>query len=443
MMEAAMPPANPYHPAPDDEALPLAPFAGRQKAFERLYQQITDPAKTEITVFLGRRHVGKTAFFRHFHPFFDETFIGVYVPLRQTPLDDEAAWFKALARRTTAALVDRNFTLSRLPDTQPDEGNVRPWFETEYFPEVLNAIRRHRRLVYLFDDVEHLLQAVADGRLPPDTFEFWHRLQQRHRHFSIALTLDADAESQIARLSPLAALTGIFRLTNLAPDESAVLLRQPVAHLYTVSDEAAAAVYRATGGEPRLLQRFGQHLFRGYETATQRNMITPDEVKAITPAVYAESESEFKHRWEKLSANERLVLRAIISLLYADPLAPITARDIEAWQVETEFPLDSTTIHAALRSLEYGEIISGTPVQITVGMMQTWLLDNVRQSQPARRVPSAAAPPPRRIWRLIGGALIVLALAVLVILSIAQTPQGAAQLTPQPTVTLVTTPAQP
>lgn len=438
-------PVNPYHPTPDGTLLPLVPFAGRQKAFERLYQQITDPAQAVTTVFLGRQHIGKTAFFLHFHLFFDETFVGVYVPLRDMPLEGEAAWLTALARRTTSALVDRNFTLSRLPETPPDGANVRQWFEVAYLAEVLTAMRRYRRLVYLLDDADYLLRAVSDGRLPPDTFEFWQRLQEQNRQFSITLSWDADSESEAARLSPLAALKDSFRLTNLTPDDSASLLRQPVAHLYHVSDEAAAAVYRAAGGEPRLLQRFGQHLFRRYETLLERNTITPDDVKAVTPAVYADSEADLKKQWEKLSANERLTLRAVVSLLYADPITPITARNIEAWLVETEFPLDSTAVYAALRSLEYRELINATPVQISAGLMQTWLLDNVRQAQPERRSPSAAvaAASPRRQRWLIGAALVMLALVVLVILTIAQTPQDAAQLTPQPTVTLVTTSVQP
>ncbi|MBI5668311.1 MAG: hypothetical protein HZC41_09915 [Chloroflexi bacterium] len=441
-MDVATPPVNPYHPVPDDDLLPLLPFAGRQKAFERLYQQITDPVQARTTIFLGRQHVGKTAFFLHFHPFFEETYVGVYVPLGYTPLNHEADWLKALAQRTTAALVGRNFTLSRLPEIQPDQGSSRDWYETEYLPEALAAIRRYRRLVYLFDDVEHLLAAVADGRLPPDTFDFWHRLQEQHRQLSLALTMDAEREAEVARLAPLAAVTDSFRLTNLTAEESADLLRQPVAQLYTVSDEAAAVIFRATGGDPRLLQRFGQHLFRHYEAEPQRTTLTSEDVKAITPAIYRESEADLARRWETLPPNERLALRAIIGLLYADPLTPISPADIEAWLVETEFPLDSTAIHAALRSLEYRELIGGTPLHVTSGLMQTWLLDNVRQSQPARRAPTAAATA-HRPWWLIGAALVVLAIVVLVILSIVQMPQGAAQFTPQPTVTLVTTPAQP
>lgn len=437
-------PANPYQPVTDDDGLPLAPFVGRQKAFERLYQPLTDP-KAGAAVILGRRRVGKTALLQHFHPAFDESFVSVYVPLRQMPPDDESAWLKALARRAMTALAERGFTLSHLPGEPPAEGDIRAWFGENFLPEVLTIIRRYRRLIILMDDADSLIRAVQGEQADETLFGFFEHLMEKNVQFRIVMTLDVEYEADIATLRPLASLTGVFRLTNLSPDDSLQLLQEPAQPFYTVTPEAAAAVYQAAGGQPQLLQRFGYHLFRLYQDVPTLNAVTEAIIKQVMPAVYAGSEADFRQVWQGLNQNEQLVLRAMIGLLYEDPLTAISTEALAAWFVETDFPLDSTAIHAALRSLEYRELVSAAPVQISSGLMQTWLLDNIRRTPPVVKAApgNPAASPRKNRRRLVAAGLAGLILLVLLILVVLTPPQGAAEIPLQPTVTLVTTPAQP
>ncbi|NWG16427.1 MAG: AAA family ATPase [Chloroflexi bacterium] len=441
MMAEQIPPVNPYRPDADDSELKLVPFAGRQKAFERLYQRLTDPIRAEATILLGQQGVGKTALLRHFHTFFDETFVSVCVPLRQMPLTDEDAWLKALAQRITSALVMRNFTLARLPQEAPDGSAARAWFEESYLLEVFNIIRRHRRLALLLDDADLLLRAADEGRLPADSFDYLYRLLTDYRQLGIVLTLDARFESEVVRLSPLAMVTGVFRLTNLTPDESAWLLREPVRAFYSLSDEAVAAIYRATGGQPRLLQRFGDALFRHWAAQPEQTALGTEQAKTLLPQVYAASEHEFRQMWMEMNQTERLVLTAVAGRLFEDPLAPINAAAIAAWLVETDYPLDMTAINAAIRSLEYREVFTGSPLQIGAGLLQTWLLDNARLSPPANNA-SAARPTSdaqrlnRRVAALAIVALAALILALMIALAGTNTPESG--LAP-PTVTLAVT----
>src|SRR5689334_15769233 len=106
--------ANPYRPAEGNETL-LAPFAGRQKAFEHLYQQLTDPASAGVSIILGRRDIGKTALLRHFPSYFDDTFVGVYLPLKNKSVSSESDWLNTLALSTMEALSQRDFSLYKLP----------------------------------------------------------------------------------------------------------------------------------------------------------------------------------------------------------------------------------------------------------------------------------------------------------------------------------------
>ena len=86
------------------------------------------------------------------------------------------------------------------------------------------------------------------------------------------------------------------------------------------TDEGIESVFAATGGQPRLIQRFGFHLFQRWEMQPNHTTLTQQDVKQITPLVYNQSETELRTVWTETTRNERLVLTAISSLLYADPL---------------------------------------------------------------------------------------------------------------------------
>jgi hypothetical protein len=430
---ASQAPANPYRP-PQDDAASLAPFAGRQKAFEFLYQQLTDPAGMETTLIVGRHDSGKTALLHHFAQYFDESFVGVYVPLTSKPPAHEDAWLRLLADGSARALAERNYTLSRLPEY---EGGMpfRTWFSETYLPELLNIIRRQRRLVFLVDDVNELLKAIEANHLPDDSIHFLNELVKANAQLGFVLTLDAQFEDDIPKLSPLVSLEDVFRLANLGEDDTAWLLNQPVSGYYGFNPDALTAVHRASGGQPRLVQRFGSHAFRAWEARPNRTTLTPEDVKQISAKVYSESEPDLRVAWSKASRNERLVLTAISSLIYADPLGKITPPDVETWLVETDYPLDSTAINAAIRGLEYQEIVehSTAGIRLTASLMQSWLLENGRLDDSAPR-PNIRRPLMR--WLALGG--LVLLIAVLVLVATQTKPPGDAII--EPTVTLVTNP---
>jgi len=426
------PPANPYHPPSGDEPV-LAAFAGRQEAFARLEQHLTGPAAGSALLFLGRRHVGKTALLQRFNTFFDDTFMDAFLPLNHAPLNSEPVWLLHVVQNIAKALAARDFTLSRLPEPPESQAAIREWFAETYLAELCSIIR-YRRLVLLLDDAEHLADATDGGKLSADHLTYWQELLQRYPQLGMAATLDTAHETRIPSLSPLLNVTDTFRLTNLSPDEGRWLLQQPVRSVYTVSDEMADMLYKAAGGEPHLLQHIGDRLFRRWEASPDHTTITREDVKAVTAQVAADNEPEFRQTWQETTRNERLVLTAITSLLYDDPLKTIDAAAIEGWLVETDYPLDMTAINAALRSLEYREVIGGTQsaVTITAGMMQMWLLENARLSdQPAevsRQQPLALD------WRWVIAAVVVLVLALLLSLSAGRQPGGNAP--PLATVTL-------
>lgn len=436
MTEASLIPRNPYLPDPNSGA--LAPFAGRQRAFEHLYQHLTDPAGAGVSVILGRRDIGKTALLRHFNTYFDESFIGVYISLKDRSIRSEADWLDILALDTLQALGERDFSLYRLPRPGGEGRNMRKWLAEEYLVDTFNIIR-NRRLVWLIDDAGTLISWLREEKLPDDHFEYLNGLVTQFSDLGVVLALDSRYETDLAAFRPLVRVTDVYRLGNLSAAETGQLMQQPVTEHYIVNEDIAAAVHAATGGQPRLSQRMGAQLYRQWEARPTLNTVTIEDVKAIAAAVRRESENDFQRIWEAAGHNGRLVLTAITRLLVSDPLTPIDASAIAGWLIESDFPLDMTAINAAIRSLEYDEVVenSKSGIRISSTLMQPWLLEHAQ----LRTVTVATAPAPPRRWLGLAAA-VVLVLVVLLTLFVSRqpSPAPAAASTAPPTLTLVGAP---
>lgn len=448
---------NPYQSDyAGEDHLSEVSFAGRKMAFSRLYHQLTDPARQHALVILGGRHVGKTTFLYAFDSTFSDSFVCVYVPLREISLDSTTELMLGMAQAATAELIDREFTLSRLNDMEPPGEQPRTWFTKAFLPTILNTIRASRQLVFLLDDAERLIPAIRGGLLPEDTFAFFHNLMTHFDQIGFALTFDTENEHDIPSLEPLVTLNDVYRLTNLDEADTRWLLQDPVQGSYTVPDDAAAAVYRATGGAPALVEQFGYQLFRRWQLQPEINVVTTADIQAMTPKIYSYAEDDYRYLWSRLTLNERLVLTAISGLVYNDPLGRVDPASIEAWLVETDYPMDVTSINAALRSLEYREVVQPAPdgLRLSADMLQTWLLENARLNERAAPLQApntgVSAPPPTwnddappsrrrpRLLTLLAAAVIIgIILAAIVLVVISNTPIGENLLNPPPTVTLV------
>jgi hypothetical protein len=374
----------------------------------------------------------------------------------EAPLANEGDWLLYLVGLIGKALAGRDFTLTRLPEPPDDTNDLRDWL-AELYLHALFGVIRYRRLALLLDDADKLVEAVSSDHIPVDHFAYLQKLLAQYPQLGIAMTMDTRNESSLDMLFPLVNAVETFRLTNLSPADSQQLLKTPAAGLYAVSDDSAQALYKATGGQPLLVQRAGYHLFerwaqphppaptsaRGHSPPfeplyTERGgQESIPDVKPIIGKVYAESESEFRETWQTTTRDERLVLTAMVSVLYDDPLSSIDTARIEGWLVETDYPLDTTAINAALRSLEYREIVSSSPTGLIIaaGLMQTWLLDHagLSDTSPEAMKPQPLAPDWR--WSMVVVILVVIVLILAIGLASGGQP-GARDDDILPTVTL-------
>jgi hypothetical protein len=356
--------SNPYHPdlsvslaAPDYAGVP---FAGRQDALARTYRQMHDsaPHASRALCFVGRRHGGKTALLLAASAAFRDSVACAPVFLSETPPLSEPDIILTLAQATTEALIASGARVSRLNELPPLEAEAgddsRAWL-VEHFLPLTFSLLRGRRLALLLDDADHVLNALRTGTLPADILSFLRDLTRMFPLLGFVLTLDAEYEPEIDAFSPLIGLHDTMRLTALAPEETRWLLQQPARGRYTVPDEAAALVHKATGGAPALVQHFGFQLYQRWEREPARSTVSLEDIRALTPALYQYGEPDFRDEWLRLSPNEKRVFSAVGQVLYSDPLHRVEPKAIERYLAEAAQPLDLTAIHAALRGLEYAE----------------------------------------------------------------------------------------
>lgn len=436
----------PHNPYSTDSAAPYTPFAGRANVFARLRRQLTDPAHSGALLITGRRQIGKTAFLRAFDSAFDDTFVGGYISLRETLPAREHDWWLGLAQSITERLVARSFTLTRLSDMHPPGDDARAWFAETYLPPVLALIRPHRRLVLLLDDAEMLLNAKRSGELRPDTIPFLRGLSDRMAQFHITLTLDTAYEGMLAEFYPLVRPTDSVRLTNLAPDENAWLMSEPVREQYMLDDGAQAAAFRLTGGAPAITQALGMLLYQRYQEDNAQTIVTAEDVKRAGQTLFRQIEGDLRRTWDELTSNEQIVLRAVSQLLYQDPLRPVDANIVQSYLVDSDDPMDATTVGAALRSLEYREIVTLLPqgITLTAEVMQRFLLENaynVPLSAPPTRGFGGMSPLLKRRNRGLRVALLLVLVAMLVVgilllSALSSLPREAEIIPGAPTITL-------
>lgn len=405
-------------------------FVGRTLALRRIQQHITDTQKTSAPAFIGRRGIGKTALLSQFSGVQYPGVVGVHIPLRVIQPADERAWITALIQRTEQTLAETDFYLGEIEHPHElDVDVLRQWYADNLLPAVVRSLRRrHYRLLLLIDDADQLLTTAEGDALSNDYFAYLDDLI--NPYVGVAVALDITYEDDLEPFYPLVDPTNVVRLNSLTVDDCSELLT--LAAAMTSDAETGTKLHRATGGDPPLVQAYAQALapLKPIDNISAA-------IKKTTETVYNQTTDHMRSIWSQLDQNERLVLTAVASILYDFPNRPINTDRIESWLVETDYPLDRTAINAAIRSLEYRELVSGSPstsVVLSSSLMQKWLLEHARLDD----TNSTAMPSnePNRLLLMAALAIVGIMLLVVLVLATTNGETGSSDATPIPTVEL-------
>lgn len=375
------------------------PFAGRHLIYTRLQQHILDPIDHHAVVFSGHDGMGKTAMLRHVESLFRDPILAVYVPLSDTPNTD--AVFQSIIAGINQLLEEYQFSLSRVPNINPESDiDLATWFDEIYLKEIASIIRPHRRITFLLDDMEQLL--TFEGEF----VSYLQTLLEKHPQLTIIGTLSTVYDDKLLDLQPLIDPVKAERIGRLGEEDAKGLMLQ---HASGVNDDIIKNIFRATGGHPQLLNYFGT-IFQ-HHRADNNDSSAFERAK---PDVYAKAKDDFRQIWLKLSRDERLVLTGIASLIYDNPSQVVTAKAIEQWLIETDYAMDIVAINAALRGLDYQDIVSqkqSDGIHLTMGLMQQWLLKQARLDESMEVIKRGRIP----LWMIALGAIVIIAIIILLI----------------------------
>ncbi len=342
--------------------------AGRDSIYARLQQKILDPSDRHAIIFTGHDGMGKSILLQHFSTIFDDPFLSILTPLADQQFLTHDTLLQTLIDGINTILEDASFSVSRIPIFDTDESfSLMQWFKDIYLPEIISIIRPHRRIIWLLDDAEHLLT------FDMSILSYWHDVLKDNHQFAMVLMISTQHEARIPELDPLINPVSAERLPRLSYDDSATLIKHYAAG---ANETILRSIFAATGGHPRLLTRYGQILQSQWAAHGDKEAF--EKSKSL---MVAASQDDFRQLWLKLTRDERLVLTAIASLIYDDPIKDVTPKRIEAWLIETDYLLDIVAINAALRGLDYQDIVrhqQGEGIALTMTLMQQWLLEQAR-----------------------------------------------------------------
>src|SRR5258708_4034407 len=389
---------NPYNPqAPTTNP---GMFFGREDVFAFIRQRLIAGRRPQAIGIIGQRGMGKTSVLWQVVRQIENRYITAYLDLGDVRFDEVGGLFAAMADTARQALDDAGVSTYRLPPIPEDpDVDLWAWFSETYLDVTLSALRNNRRLIFLFDETSKLLDAIDRGDVPAGLDATISLLIGRDDRMDIIFAVDAEDEHRLETFSPLNDPMLHKRLNLLDPASSEALIRRPAAPYYEVGDEAFEGIMAMTGGHPFLLHTVCGLL---WERAIEHSLstLTLDDVIIVMKQATDEADAVLRLAWSRSTANERLALSALTALTTTTRGMPVRAEDVRLWLIrESERPLDETSLAAALRRLEYREVLRAptkNTYTFTNGLQHQWLVLN-GDVQPPMPIVRAERPAPRRI----------------------------------------------
>jgi hypothetical protein len=408
--------ANPYDPAlPTDDP---AHFYGREDVFAFIRQQLIVERRASGMALIGRRGSGKTSILLQLRNHLDSRTLTAYVDLGGIAYADGETLLPVIADAARAALDAAGISTYRLPTT-PDNlpaAELEKWFAETYLEVTLSALRGGRRLIFLFDDVSALLDALEKLQVSTHLPAFLSNLLAADERLDMIFTVSSADETRLEGFAPLLDPNRHKRIGYLEPEACEALSREPVAPFYQWEDDALQAMLALAGGSPYLLHALNRHIFERSLSRDHVGLINLADVKAILPAVLQEVEQHLRALWTSVTPPEQQVLFGLATLTEQSGRRLIRPEELTAWLTrETDSLVDETLLGATLRRLEYAEFVrphASRRYSLSSGLFQQWVILN--GSAPLLAPPPTAQATPvsggRRGFVLIGLAGIGVAL---------------------------------
>lgn len=281
------PVSNPYVVGRPLTGASASLYVGRGEVFSWLEENLIGTARPNALLLYGRRRIGKTstlyqitegergAALRHRQ---DRSLLTAYFDLQRLAGRPTDEWLRRLARdicnRVNTSMLDRS-----VPDS-PTAG------ETAYaaFDRCLDRLEQtlppnHLALLAI-DELEQIHVGIDAGTLDADVLSFL-RSQVQHRERIVFLLCGSRALLDDF-WNPIVDLTARLELGGLDYEQTALLVRQPVAGILEYEEDAVEAVWRHTAGHPFLIQTICHRLVSLANRRHSRDLIRARDVEYVT-----------------------------------------------------------------------------------------------------------------------------------------------------------------
>ncbi len=273
--------SNPLDPDQDQ-----AVFRGRESSISELQSLLTHPG-TALAV-IGPRRTGKSSLLRML-PVLVPSDLFVYVDLQDNPVDNPSRFYQALDTRLSQAVhQERTLDLPRLGSRSTPEG-VAEWLQ-----ELDTAATRHR-IVFCIDEYERLDKLwPGDERSLLQFLGLMRATIQHRKRVRILLAGAASPEDLGALWTDHFLGVQEVRLDFLNQHQSIGLITKPEPRFpdAAVPTEIAEEIFKATAGQPYLLQLFGFFLVDRLNQE-ERKVATQEDFTEVARTVLKSAKNYF------------------------------------------------------------------------------------------------------------------------------------------------------
>lgn len=261
-------------------------YVGREDVFAWLAENLVGSARPNALLLFGRRRIGKTSTLyqlvegvrgsalreRRDRPIFP-----VYVDLQRYAGRPTEEWLRQIASDIFLR-ASRSWSPRLRGNVAAGDESAFATFD-RYLDHLEGGLPAAGMLLVAIDELEQVRVGIESGSLAPEVMAFL-RWQMQHRE-RVVFLLCGSRDLLEPFWSPLIDLAACWELGPLNYQDTAMLIRRPVAGAIDFEDVAIDGIWRHTAGHPYLVQTVCHHLVGRANRDAGRATIGQAHVEAV------------------------------------------------------------------------------------------------------------------------------------------------------------------
>ena len=343
-------------------------FVGRDDIFEKIRTHLVGQHQDNPIVIQGQRRTGKTSVLYQMERKLnaqadEERYIAVLIDLQGSNLDSVAEFLWDLAD----TIHDRLRDPFGLPDLD-DEAfgtNARRTFQYEFLPAIEKALGQ-RRLLLMFDEAMRFQEAVEQGKLSNEIFDYLRHLMQHRERVSFIFSIGSHLANITQEYNLLFNVALQLKVSFLEPKETTTLITQPIQDRYAISEDATQHIIKLTAGHAYYVQLLCHTIFRHWQQ-NQFTDVTPADIDGMLDEAITLVEAHLGFVWNECSPPEKLVLSALAEMAHKQ-----VDLSLARYLKQANIQLERGEINRALQKLDRRELIARPKLHIE--LVALWLV---------------------------------------------------------------------